>query len=294
LQKKKQPVTWLHGIIQKYANLRDAQIFSSAAELSYYLIMTFFPVLIVLNALLSLLVPDISEISDLIEDFLPQNMVMLIEDYVAYQEQNTSAKYLYLGIFLTLTSMTSTTHAVRTKISTLYGNSRYRKNYTGVLGWITSKIFSLLISILVCVLIYGCAILLLLGEEFLNRLYAYIFPGVIQGHFLFVIRYLPLGIILYIFFLLIYKYSPGIKITFHSVKKGAAISTLLLLVISFFYSIYVDTYASYAFVYGSLASFIITLLWIYLANMLFLVGAYVNARYYQREMTVKYGHFKME
>ncbi len=290
----KKDVSLLDVVVKKYNRLLDTQIFSSAAELSYYLILTLFPVLIVINALLTLLVGDISEISQIVNIFLPRNTVDLFDEYFTYQQENSGAKYLYLGIVLTLTSMSSTTHVVRMRISQLYGCKKYRKNSNSIVGWVVGKLFSMLISAFVCILIYGFVLLLLLGEELLKRLYEHFFILESYSPVLALIRYLPLGLLMYLFFCLIYKFATGFDLCFRLIKKGAAVCTVLLLLISFLYSIYINTFASYAFVYGSLASFIVTLVWVYLASFIFLFGAFINADIYQKEMTACYGHFKTD
>lgn len=283
----------INKIVFYYNRLSDAQIFSSSAELSYYMILTLFPVLIVINALLSFFASDAGEISEMIGIFLPDHTVSLLDEYLAYQKENSSTRFLMIGIGLTLTSMSTMTKAVRSKFSLLYGNKFVHKRGS-LIGWAIQKSFSLILSAFICFLIYGFALFLLLGEQILNRLLVYLFPHIMTGNYLTLIRYLPLGASLYLFFCFIYKFAPGIKLHYRDVKKGAGVCTCLLLGISFLYSAYINTYASYSFVYGSLASFIVTLLWIYLTNLLFLVGGYVNAMQYKKEMTAIYGHFKTD
>jgi len=61
------------------------------------------------------------------------------------------------------------------------------------------------------------------------------------------------------------------------VSVGAAVATLLWIVVSVGFSIYVDRFASYGRTYGSLAGVVVLLLWLWLSLYAVLLGAEINA-----------------
>lgn len=58
---------------------------------------------------------------------------------------------------------------------------------------------------------------------------------------------------------------------------GAGIATLLLVVVSFGLSVWVERVASYNAVYGALGSVIVVMLWLYLSVLAIVIGGFVNA-----------------
>jgi membrane protein len=63
----------------------------------------------------------------------------------------------------------------------------------------------------------------------------------------------------------------------HICLPGAGISTVLLLIVSWALSIWVDNIANTELVYGAFGSVIVTVLWFYLSTMALVVGGFVNA-----------------
>ena len=63
---------------------------------------------------------------------------------------------------------------------------------------------------------------------------------------------------------------------FRSVLPGAALAAAGWLGFSFFYSLYIDNFADYTLVYGSLAAVVLLMLWLYFCMNIFLFGAQLN------------------
>jgi membrane protein len=76
----------------------------------------------------------------------------------------------------------------------------------------------------------------------------------------------------------IYRFAPSREqARWRWVSWGAAVATMLWLVGSILFSLYVSTIAAYDKTYGSLGAVIILLLWFYLSAYVTLVGAELNA-----------------
>jgi membrane protein len=63
----------------------------------------------------------------------------------------------------------------------------------------------------------------------------------------------------------------------HICLPGAVIATVLLLIVSWGLSLYVDNIANTELVYGAFGSVIVTVLWFYFSTMALLIGGFVNA-----------------
>ena len=78
-------------------------------------------------------------------------------------------------------------------------------------------------------------------------------------------------------FALLYWASPNAKQGFRWVSPGGILAVLLWLTASAAFAIYVANFGSYNKTYGSLASVIIFLVWLWISNIAILVGAELNA-----------------
>ena len=61
------------------------------------------------------------------------------------------------------------------------------------------------------------------------------------------------------------------------VSVGAVTATVLWVIASIGFSLYVDNFGSYGETYGSLAGVVVLLLWLWITNYLVLLGAEMNA-----------------
>ncbi len=76
----------------------------------------------------------------------------------------------------------------------------------------------------------------------------------------------------------LYRYAPSPRpLTTRHLWPGALLGTLLLLIVSWGLSQWVDRVAAYDVVYGTFGSVVVVLLWFYLAVISMVVGGFLNA-----------------
>lgn len=82
--------------------------------------------------------------------------------------------------------------------------------------------------------------------------------------------------------LLIYHYAVPRTLRWHSVLPGAVLSTAVWFPATLIFGSYVTHFAMYSLVYGSLATAIVLLVWLYIISCIVLIGAEFNALCYPR------------
>jgi len=80
-------------------------------------------------------------------------------------------------------------------------------------------------------------------------------------------------------FLLLYKFIPNTKTFWRYVWPGALLAAILFEIAKNLFILYLDHFASYESVYGSVASVIIFLVWIYYSAFILILGAEFSAEY---------------
>lgn len=85
------------------------------------------------------------------------------------------------------------------------------------------------------------------------------------------------AIMLYFAIATIYYFGPSNRKEFRFFSAGSTLATVLIILISELYSFYIQKFAKYNELYGSLGTIMMLLLWIYLISFVLLLGFELNA-----------------
>ena len=144
----------------------DRRVSRSAAELAYFLVLSFFPVLICVNAFVGLLRLDVNLVLEAAEGILPQEVLPILGEYLGYITINQSNTLLFAGLTMVLFSASAAFRALMNIMADIYE----RPTYQGVGQVVASVLF----SVLFLVTIYLSIAVLLTGSW---MSYSAPFPG---------------------------------------------------------------------------------------------------------------------
>ncbi len=82
--------------------------------------------------------------------------------------------------------------------------------------------------------------------------------------------------------LVVYHFAVPRTLAWHSVLPGAILTTAIWFPVTMFFGWYVGHYAEYSLLYGSLATAIVLLVWMYILSVIVLIGAEFNALVFPR------------
>ena len=244
-------VRFVREILEVYF---DRRVSRSAAELAYFLILSFFPVLICVNAFVGLLHLDVNLILAGTEEFLPKESRSILGDYILYITDNQSNAMLFAGLTMTLFSASAAFRALMNIMADIYGRTTYR----GVGQVVASVAFSGLCLIT----IYLSLAVLLTGSWFLHLVETYL-PWVRQvvGDWQW-IRFWVLFCLVMLFVLLTYRMAAPRGKPRPPILTGGVLASAALVCASMLFSWFIGMSSRYSLVYGSLASVIILLVWL--------------------------------
>ena len=97
-----------------------------------------------------------------------------------------------------------------------------------------------------------------------------------------------------VIFLLMYKLLPNTKTYWRYVWPGAVTSAILFEISKNFFILYLDSFASYQSVYGSIAPVIVLLFWTYLGSLNVLLGAEICSEYERMKNNVDRGVLRQQ
>ncbi len=271
LQKK--PVKFILEMTDLYFS---KHISRSAAELAYFLILSFFPLLICVNAFIVLLPVDLEAVLAAAAPLLPKAAYDILGEYVGYITTNQSPGLLAAGIFMTLFFASAAFRALMNIMEEIYS----RKGYRGFRQVVASVLFALLLL----VTIFLSLVVLLTGGwlfqevERLLHLDAGVLPWDWQW-----MRFLLLFLLVFLFVLLVYRVAAPRGKPRPPVMTGAFLAAVALSVFSILFSWFIGLSSRYSLVYGSLASIIILLVWLYLCGNILILGNVFNCVWYKHK-----------
>jgi len=243
----------------------------SAAQLAYFLILSVFPLLICVNAFIGLLELDISAILQAAADFLPYDSLEILEEYITYITTNQSHALLWAGVAMTLFSAASAFRALVQIMEEIY-------DCKGAQGGIRQFISSLLFSILFLATIYLSLAVLLTGGWLFQHIEQMVPVGTVALPWAWQwLRFIILFCLVLVFVLLAYRLAaPHGTSAQPPILLGGLISALALVVFSGLFSWFIGLSSRYSLIYGSLASIIILLVWLYLCGNILIFGCIIN------------------
>jgi membrane protein len=128
------------------------------------------------------------------------------------------------------------------------------------------------------VLALGLIILLLLGIStglsFLDNLDL---PG--AGTLQYILARLISFLLILAIFLLLYKFIPNTSVRWGDIWRGAVLGAIMFEIALFGFTVFLRYFATYQVIYGSMASIVIILIWIYISSFILILCAEINAVY---------------
>lgn len=261
------PVRFVADMVHIYFS---EHISRSAAQLAYFLTMTFFPILICIGAFLGRINVRLSDMLTGLEHLLPHGVYTIFQDYLGYLDKNFSTAMLITGIFLTVLFASAAIRGLTSIMYEVYDEPKRR----GIRHFAASILFALLLLVIVylamIVMISGNWLFHLIGD-FLGLSDLAEKFGVWQW-----LKYLLLLAVVFLFIFLLYRFVAPIRSPHPPVIPGALLASGALAVASGIFAVVVSHSARYSLIYGSLASMIIMLVWLYLCGNILILGNVFN------------------
>ena len=238
----------------------------ASAGLSYFLMLTAFPLLICLYNMLGSLFPSAEAVGELLRGLLPEGTLETIQEFLGYVSVNTGGRMLPVAIAAMATSCAA---GFRIIDSLMFEMRRVGRKRRG-----GSFLFSFLFSVLFLAALYLAAIMMVTGGWFISLADRYIDFINISRNWEW-LRFVMLFLLLFVMVMGIYRITAptGRRIV---LMPGALTAAVTLVGVSIIFSWFIGMSVKYPLVYGSLASVMIMLLWLYICGNVVFLGNIVN------------------
>lgn len=264
------PIRFFSELVEIYFEKRVSR---SAAELAYFLILSFFPLLICLNYFVGKLNLDPDTLIQALVPVFPRESLSILTDYLAYISLNQSTPMLVGGLGMAVYSASAAFRALMNVMEDIYN----RKSYRGVRQILASVVFSMLLLLT----IYLSMVVVLTGEWLMNLASRFRWMAMLELLLNWQwMRFLMLFSLVFLFILLVYRMAAPRGKPRPPVFSGALLASAALVGASALFSWFIGMSSRYSLVYGSLASVIILLVWLYLCGNIIILGNVFNCVWY--------------
>lgn len=276
---------WLAILKRSVREFKHDDITDRAAALTYYGVLALFPAVLVLVSILGLLGKSTTQqVLSNLGQVAPGGVHTFLKDVVTQVQGKTGAAGVagILGITVALWSASSYVAAFMRASNAIYDVDEGRP------VWKTGPVRLLSTLALVIMLVIAAAIVVLTGP-IANQVGTAFGIGHAAVLIWDIAKWPVLLIIVSVMFSLLYKASPNVRQpAFRWVSAGGILAVVIWLIASGLFAVYVSFSGSYNKTYGSLATVIIFLVWLWLSNIAILLGAEFNAET-QRERAIRTG-----
>lgn len=247
-------------------------ISKASAELSYFLLFSIFPVLMLVSSLLS--VTNISQASLLhVLSILPGEVQRIIAPaitrYIGQINMRTFVMRVVGSSILTIYFLSRTMSSVMYNVNRIYNIPNRR-------GSIGQFLFEILSAAGFVVAIACSFILVILGRTLFELVSQFVAipPQLLwmwtYGRYIFVFGFM------FVFLLMLYYLAPNCIMRFRDALPGVVFTICVWAVFTICFSIYVSSAGRYDALYGSLSAIMVLLLWMYMTGIIVFLGFKLN------------------
>lgn len=205
----------------------------------------------------------------MLEAVVPGSISNVLGSWVSEAYHQSSGTLLSITVITTLWSGSKGFMGITLGLDKVYGVENHR-------NWFLHRIYSLLYTLAfaailltsLIVLVYGNKILLTIDSFF--SIEAPLFIGI------FSLRSFLGFALFFLFFLLLYMFIPDRTPTTKKEIPGALFTSVLWILFSYLFSIYIDYFTDFTSIYGSLTYILLFMLWLYVCVNILFVGALIN------------------
>ena len=253
-----------------YCRLLDDDILALGAQMAYYLILSFFPFLIFLMALIGNSPISSQQVLMGLLGILPEEAYILVRNTVVEIVDTKAGGLAPVSGIVALWFASNGIGSIITGLNKAYDEKERRP------FWLV-KLISIIFTLLLSTVIIFSFILL-------------VFSGVIKKQILDGMelepsyqnlwntgRYIFISSVIFLVFLILYRFTPSRRMRWKEVIPGAILATIGWLGTSLGFAYYVDNFSNYSRFYGSIGGVVVLLIWLYYSAVIVLLGGELNA-----------------
>lgn len=247
-------------------HMSRANVSAYASSAAFFIFLSLIPIVILICSLLPLTPlekQDLIQAVELMPSPIVPMMIALIESLY-----NSTVGVISVAAIVTVWSAGKGMLALMRGLNAM-NNVVEDRNY------VVQRILASFYTILLLILLLMSLVLMVFGKTLARVLEEHV--PMLNGLLNFLVTFKPLFAwgILTIAFMVIYAFVPNTKLKLRKQLPGAVFTAVTWNLFSWGFSIYIENFNGFN-IYGSLATIVIVMLWMYFCMYLLLIGAHIN------------------
>ncbi len=266
------PIGWGEIARRTWSEVIADNCLGLAAQLAYYFFLALFPALLFLLAIVSFVpIENLMEtITTTLARVAPSDVLALIQEQILKIAQDKDGGLLTLGMLGTIWSTSSGMTAIIDTLNQAYDIHEGRP-------WWKVRLTAVGLTVALAVFIVGSTVLVVAGPTLADKVATWFHLGSAFAWTWKVVQWPLVILIVSLGMAIIYYYAPDAEQDWIWITPGSVLATLLWLLISLGFRLYVASFGAYTETYGAIGGVIVVMLWFYLSGLAVLVGAELNA-----------------
>lgn len=240
-----------------------------SAHVVFFLMVSFFPFVMFFFTLLKYTPLSEENIIRVLETLVPGSISDILSLWITEAYRQSSGTIISVTVITTLWSGSKGFLGITYGLDKIYGAENKR-------NWFLKRLSSLIYTIAFAGILLISLIVIVYGNRILLTISSYLSIETPLFIGIFSLRSVLGFSIFFLFFLLLYTFIPDRKTKMKKEIPGALFTSVLWILFSYIFSIYIDYFTNFSSVYGSLTYIVLIMLWLYICMDILFVGALIN------------------
>lgn len=249
--------------------LKDDDISAYSAQAAFFIMLSSVPFILLLLTILKYTPLTEHMFTDFLLNIMPDSLDSFVSSLIRQLYSSASGTVISITAIATLWSAGKGVLSVIRGMNSIHHTTETRNYFLlRAVSTIYTVLFLIAIILMLAILVFGNFLYALLGKHA---------PLIHEFLSVFINDKDILSILfLILFFICVYKIAPDKEYTIFNHLPGSIFSAVSWYGFSYVFSIYVDNYSKITFMYGSLSTVAILMLWLYFCMYLMFIGGEIN------------------
>lgn len=256
-----------------FNGLKKGDLSNRASAIAFNFFLAIFPAIIFFFTLIPYV--PIHNFQDsllnLLHDLIPQQTYVAVEETLFDIIKRPRGGLLSLGflmaMFFATNSVNSLIDAFNKTYYTVESRSAFKQRITSIV-----LVFVLAILVILAISLITIGPIVIRWVEKMGLLTDWLTLNLIGTG-----KWVIIFTLLFSAFSVLYYFAPSVKHRFKFVTAGSTLATLLFIVTSVGFNFFINNFATYNSLYGSIGTLIVFMLWLYINSLIILVGWELNS-----------------
>lgn len=258
--------------------LKKDDINERAGSMAFSYTIALFPLLLFLLNLVPYMqdifpVVTTENILSFIQSIMPEDLYKNIDTTLMDIVSKPRQSLLSFGFFFALFASTQGVVSMMASFNSVYKTKENR-------SFLVTRFIAISIVVALVLTIIAASTVMIFGSLFIGRLdELHVFNSSFMIFLFNTLKFLILLTVFYITSAFIFRFAPAIHDKWHFFSTGAQLAGLLITLAFYGFIFYLENFASYNKLYGSIGTVIALMLWLYLTSIIVLVCFEVNVSF---------------